>query len=51
MYQSRTCDFKAELTADEREALCFGAIIFYRSNVESVILRNVHVAWMTLINS
>ena len=48
--QARACDFEAELTAAERQALSVEAA-FYRSNVDPVRLQNAHVAWMTLINS
>ena len=50
-YQARACGFEAELTSAEREELSVRADVLDRSNVDSVRLRNAHVAWMTLINS
>ena len=51
MYQARACGFKAELTAAKGKRLSVGADVFDRSNVDSVGLRNAHIAWMTLINN
>ena len=44
-------DFEDELTAAEGDGLSVGADVFDSSNVDSLRLRNAHVAWMTLINS
>ena len=51
LYQARGSGFEDVLTAAERDELSVGADIFDSNNVDSVRLRNVHVAWMTLINS
>ena len=52
MYQARACGFEVELTAAEGEGLSVGADVFYvGNNVDPMRLRNVHVAWMTLINN
>ena len=51
LYQARASGFEDELTADEGDGLNVGADIFDSSNVDPMRLRNVHVAWMTLINS
>ena len=51
LYQARTSGFEDELTAAEGGGLSVGADVFDTSNVDPVRLRNVHVAWMTLINS
>ena len=51
MYQARARDFENELTAAEGDGLSVGADVFDSSNVDPVRLNNVHVAWMTLINS
>ena len=50
VFQSRACDFEAELRAAEREGLSIGADVFDGSNVDPVRLPNAHIAWMTLIN-
>ena len=50
-YQANTCGFEAELTAAEGGGRSDGAGVFYRSDVDPVILRNAHAAWMTLINN
>ena len=51
MYRAKACDFEDELIAAEGEGLNAGSDIFDGNNVDSVILRNAHVAWMTLINN
>ena len=51
VYQGRACGLKAELTAADGERLSVGTDVFDGSNVDPVRLRNVHVAWMTLINN
>ena len=51
LYQARANGFRDELTAAEGDGLSVGADVFDSSNVDSVSLRNAHVAWMTLINS
>ena len=51
MYQDRACNFEAELATAEGEGLSVGADAFYGSNVDSVILRDAHVVWMTVITS
>ena len=51
LYQARASGFEVELTAAEGDRLSVGVDAFDRSNVDPVILRNAHVAWMTLINS
>ena len=48
---SESAWLEAELTAAEGEVLRVGADILYGSNVDPVILRNAHVACMTLINN
>ena len=51
LYQARASSFENELTATEGDGLSVGDDVFDSSNVDSVRLRNTHVAWMTLINS
>ena len=51
LYQARASGFENELTAAEGDGLSVGADVFDNSNVDPVRLRNVHVAWVTLINS
>ena len=51
LYQARASGFENELTAAVGDGLSDGADIFDSSNVDSVRLRNVHAAWMILINS
>ena len=51
VYQARAFGFEAELTAAEEEGLSVRADVFGRCNVDSVRLRNEHIAWITLINS
>ena len=51
MYQARASGFEDELTAAEGGGLSVGADVLDSSNVDTVRLRNAHVAWMTLINS
>ena len=51
LYQARASGFEKELTAAEGDGLSVGADVFNSSNVDPVRLRNVHAAWMTLINS
>ena len=51
MYQARASGFEDELTAAEGDGLNVGADVFDSSNENPLRLRNVHVAWMTLINS
>ena len=51
MYQARACGVEDELTAAEGDWLSVGTDDFDNSNVDPVRLRNVHVAWMTLVNS
>ena len=51
VYQARTCGFEAELTAAEGGGRSDRADVFDRSDVDPVILRNAHAAWMTLINN
>ena len=51
LYQARASGFEDELIAAEGDRLSVGADVFDSGNVDPVRLRNVHVAWMTLINS
>ena len=51
LYQARASGFENEVAAAEGDGLSFGADTFNSSNADPVRLRNVHVAWMTLINS
>ena len=51
LYQARASGFEDGLTAAKGDGLSVGADVFGSSNVDPVRLRNVHVAWMTLINS
>ena len=51
LYQARASGFENEVTAAEGDRLSVGADVFNSSNVDPVRLRNVNVAWMTLINS
>ena len=51
LYQARASGFENELTSAEGDGLSVGADVFDSSSVDPVRLRNVHVAWMTLINS
>ena len=51
LYQARASGFENELTPAEGDGLSVGADVFDNSNVDPVRLRNVHVAWVTLINS
>ena len=46
IYQARVCDFKAELTAAEREGLSVGAVGFYGRSVDPVGLQNAHTRSM-----
>ena len=49
--QAKASGFENELTAAVGDGLSVGADVFDSSNVDPVRLRNVHAAWMTLINS
>ena len=51
VYQARAYGFETEVTAAKAEELSVGADVFNRSNVDPVIFRVAHVAWMMLINS
>ena len=51
LYQARASGFEDELTAAEGYGLSIGVDVFDSSNIDSVRLRNTHMAWMTLINS
>ena len=51
VYQARACGFEAELTAAEGEGLSVGADVFDGCNVDPFRLRNVHAAWMALIDN
>ena len=44
VYQVRACEFETELTAAEGERLSIEADVFYRSNIDPMIMRNEHVA-------
>ena len=51
LYQASASGFEDELTAAEGDRVRVEADVFDSSNVDTVRLRNTHVAWMTLINS
>ena len=51
VYQARACGFVAELTAAEGEVPRIEVDIFYGSNADPVRLRNIHLAWMALIDN
>ena len=49
--QARASGFENELTAAVGDGLSVGGDVFDSSNVDPVRLRNVHAAWMVLVNS
>ena len=51
MYQARACGVEAERTAADGEGLSVEADVFDGSNADPAKLRNVHIAWMALINN
>ena len=51
LYQAWASGFENELTAAVGDGLSVGADVFDSSNVDSVRLRNMHAAWIILINS
>ena len=51
LYQASASGFENELTAAVGDGLSVGGDVFDSSNVDPVRLRNVHAAWMVLVNS